>query len=80
MRILDNDTDKKIDNITLCLTRAEASELKDTLEDLLKSSKGNHGHVTDYESNKEITLCIYDQKNLDESFPERIKKLITEDI
>lgn len=80
MRILDNDSDKKIDNITICLTKSEASELRDTLDSLLKNAKGNHGHVSDYDANKEITLCIYDQKDLDASFHDRVKKLIIEDV
>ena len=79
MRILNNDTDKKVDNITLCLTKAEAAELRDTLESVLKRPKGNHGHVPDYEANKELTVCVYDTSDLDSSLHDRIKKLIKED-
>lgn len=79
MRILINDTDKKADNITLCLTKSEAEELIDTLESILKSPKGNHGHVPDYAGNKELAVCVYDSKDLDSSLHDRIKKLIEED-
>lgn len=79
MRILNNDSDKKLDNITLCLTKAEAEELKDTLEGILAKPKSNHGHIPDYEASKELTVCVYDTSDLDSSFHDRIKKLIKED-
>lgn len=34
MRILDNKTDQSIKNISIFLTKAEASELRDTIEEL----------------------------------------------
>ena len=79
MRILNNDTDKKADNITLCLTKAEAAELRDTLESILENPKENHGHIPDYVDNKELTVCVYDMNDLDSSLHDRIKKLIKED-
>lgn len=80
MRILDNDSNKKVDDITLCLTQDEAQELRDTLEALLEKSQGNHGHISDYEAHKELNLLIYDPLNLDSSLQERVKKLIVQDV
>lgn len=79
MRILDNDSDKKIENITICLTLAEAQKLKDTLAQILIMPTGNHGHVTDANAEREITLCVYDESNLDSGFHDRIKRLIEKD-
>ena len=72
MRILDNDTDKKIDNVTLCLTKAEAEELRDTLEGILANPKSNHGHVPDFEASKELTICVYGANDLCSSLHDRI--------
>ncbi|WP_141733939.1 hypothetical protein [Oligoflexus tunisiensis] len=76
MRILDNDADKIVNNITLCLTMDEARELRDTLEHLIQKPEDNHGHVSDFEKEKELSICLYNEANVDPSLHERIKKLI----
>lgn len=79
MRILDQDKDKKINDVLLLLTCSEASELKDELERLLASSqKDDHGHVNDIEFEREISIAIYNENNI-EGFDDRIKRLLTED-
>jgi len=78
MRLLDNDSDKSFDQVTIYLTKLEAKELVDSLENLINKPKGNHHHISSNDYKKEITVCIYDEKTL-EGFSERSKKLIIED-
>jgi hypothetical protein len=75
MYILDNISDTSLNNVTLYLTYLEASELKDSLEDLLKKPLVNHAHISDENFLKEITVCVYDVKNL-KGFDERSINLI----
>jgi Ca2+-binding EF-hand superfamily protein len=79
MRILDQDNDKKVNNILLLLTTSEAVELKDELERLLDSSqKDDHGHINDNDFVREVSLAIYDENNIIR-FDDRIQKLIIDD-
>lgn len=78
MRIYNEDTDKKVNRVTLYLTPDEASEMRDSLEALLKNDKHHHEHIPDSDFKKEITVCIYREDNLS-SFDERSKKLILHD-
>lgn len=64
MYILDEKTDKSIKKIILYLTYSEASELKDSLENLLRKPLNNHEHISNEDFKKEITICIYDVNNL----------------
>ena len=64
MRILDEISDKSLSNVTLYLTFLEASELRDSLEEILKKPLNNHTHVSSENFQKEITVCIYDTNNL----------------
>ena len=77
MRLLNEDTDTAFSRLTLLLTRAEASELRDTLECIL-SSNHHHEHVSSDDFAKEITVTIYDSGN-PESFNLRTQRLIKED-
>ena len=79
MRLLDSDSDKSLDRVVIYLTKLEAKELIDSLESLLDSPLGNHNHISSNDYKKEVTVCIYDEKFL-EDFSERSKKLILEDI
>ena len=76
MRILNQENDKSIDNILLCLTESEVQELIDSLQDIVKQPKGNHAHIPSSDYEKEITLCVYNEKDIDSSFSERVKNLI----
>lgn len=42
MRILDQVSDKSLSRVTLYLTKEEAAELRDGLEELLARPKSNH--------------------------------------
>ncbi|MFT4552842.1 MAG: hypothetical protein ACI9S8_001474 [Chlamydiales bacterium] len=78
MRILDEDNDKKIDNVSIFLTRDEALQMIGYLEDLVGNPGNHHAHLSSEDYQKEITLCVYGQQNI-ESFHPRAKKLIIED-
>ncbi len=78
MRILDESSDKSLKNVILYLTFAEASELKDSLEGLLKKPLNNHAHISNENLQKEITVCIYDVDNL-KGFNKRSMNLIIND-
>ncbi|HRD56297.1 MAG TPA: hypothetical protein PLC42_07885 [Parachlamydiaceae bacterium] len=78
MRILDEISNNSLDNITIYLTSAEAKELRDSIDDLLKKPLNNHAHISDESFKKEITICIYNVNNLN-GFNERSLDLIIND-
>jgi hypothetical protein len=78
MRIYNQDTDEKVNRITLYLTPDEAKELKDSLELIINNNeKHHHEHIPDREDDfkREITVCIYKKSDLSK-FDERSRKLI----
>lgn len=77
MRILNQENDKSINKLLLCLTLSEAQELIDSLKDIVKKPKGNHAHIPSIDFEKEITICVYDENDIDASFSERVKNLIS---
>jgi hypothetical protein len=77
MRILNLDTNEKINQATIYLTNSEAKELKDSLDNLLKNNS-HHEHISDDSYQTEITVCIYEKNNLEE-FDIRSRKLILDD-
>lgn len=79
MRILNEKTDESISHITLYLTVAEASELRDSLDSLISNPVGHHEHIPSDDYSKEVTICVYSPKNLD-GFNERSRHLIMQDI
>lgn len=79
MRLLDEDTDKKINHVSVFLTRNEGMNLRNALTDLLDHPENHHDHVSSEDYQKEITIAIYDQENL-KGFDQRSRKLILEDI
>lgn len=78
MRILDEISDKSLENVILYLTFAEASEFRNSLDELLKKPLNNHAHISNENFQKEITVCIYDMDNL-KGFNERSVNLIIND-
>jgi hypothetical protein len=78
MRILDDELSKKLDSVTLFLTRSELKQLIGYAEQLLEKPSADHYHLSNEDYQKEITLCIYDAEKTDNLSP-RIKKLILED-
>lgn len=65
MRILNLDTNEKINQATIYLTNSEAKELKDSLDNLLQNNS-QHEHISDESYQTEITVCIYEKDNLKE--------------
>ena len=81
MRILDGESNKPLNQITLYLTIEEVKKIKDSLEALLNRPRENHQHISSEDFTKEITVCVYDLEdpNLLNSFDERSIKLINFD-
>jgi hypothetical protein len=77
MRILDEVADQSLSVVTIYLTKSEAEELRDSLEQLLANWQSRHEHVSSSDYKRQITVCIYDVENL-EGFDERSKQLINE--
>ena len=79
MRILNNENAGPLKDITLFLTKEEATELKDDLERLIKNIGNNEQHINDIEYFRELTVTLYNPNNLNH-FDERSKKLKLEDV
>lgn len=78
MKIIDSKNRTELRNLILLLTISEASELRDELERLLSiesKSKDDHGHVTDEDFEKEISLALYSVENF-ENFDTWIQNII----
>lgn len=78
MRILNDETNRKLNNVSLFLTKEEALQLRSYLNQLLDNPKLQHAHLSSEDYQKEITICLYDAKNLN-TLHARAKKLIEED-
>ena len=79
MRIFHENKNETIKNILLCLTLDEARELRDSLNLIIKNkSQISHEHINDLDYSHEITITLYDEKNL-QGFSSRIVKVIQED-
>ncbi len=79
MRLLNEDTDSAFSRLTLLLTKAEASELRDSLEAILNSDAvARHEHVPSEDFQKEVTISIYDESDISR-FHERAQELIRAD-
>jgi len=78
MRILDNNTDNAVRDITLYLKFEEAEQLYDSVGMLLKEKDFSiHVHINDASYNHEITIVLYDEGQM-ECLNERSKKIILE--
>jgi hypothetical protein len=78
LRILNDESDKKLDSVSVFLTKEEAVQLKGYLNQLLDNPKLQHSHLSSSDYTKEITICLYDEKNL-KNFDQRSIRLIKED-
>ena len=78
MRILDDESDKKLDNVSIFLTKEEAIQLRGYINQLLEKPESQHAHLSSKDYKKEITICVYDEKCLERFHPRSIK-LIQED-
>ena len=79
MRILDEDNDKALNNVSIFLTITEAKELRDTLEQLIPHPIKEHMHVNDADYKKEITILIYEPAGDLSMLHERARRIILED-
>lgn len=57
MRIENPERREEWDTVVLFLTRAEATELRDSLTALLERCGESHEHVSNADFTKEITVC-----------------------
>lgn len=78
MKILDEDNDKKVDNATIFITAQEAKQIYSYLGTLIEKPANQHFHLSSEDYQEELTICIYDEKDLS-GLHERAKKLIEED-
>ena len=78
LRLFNDERQQPLKDVTLYLTKSEASELRDSIEGLLSRPPDDHTHVPSDDFSREITVCIYDLDSLDH-FDERAKQLILED-
>ena len=78
MRILDDESDKKLDTVSIFLTKNEARQLVAYLNALLQNPQLHHQHLSSDDYKKEVTVCVYDEKKL-EGFHQRAIKLIEKD-
>ena len=76
MRILDNETGKPLVDIGLYLTPSEAREMSHALDHLLTKPEDHHIHLNDEGYQREVTLAVYTEGNLNE-FDEQSRRLIT---
>lgn len=80
MRIFDEDNKKSIKNVSIYLTKIEAKEMLDSLNDILENFQHNadHAHINDTNYKREITVCVYDENNVT-GFNDEAKRIIKED-
>jgi len=79
MVIVDENTNKSLDNVTILLSATEASQMIGYLEALLSNSTSTqnvHYHLNNDDYSKEITLTLYDKKESLEHFAEKYRTLI----
>lgn len=60
MRMTDLETKMSVDVLGLCLTRAEAQELRDDIDALLAHGGDRHEHVSSADYQTELTVWISD--------------------
>ncbi len=78
MRILDLDSDKKLDNLMIFLTKGELQQLIGYANQLLQNPNSDHHHLSSEDYQKEITICIYEPENSN-NFNPRMQKLLRDD-
>lgn len=80
MFILDEDSDKSVNCITVLLNKNEVQQLLGYAKRLLENpSASEHYHLSNEDYQKEITLCMYDREEIDRLHP-RMKKLVVEGV
>ena len=80
MIIVDELTNKSLNNITVLLENSEATQLIGYLEELLLCvSQEEHYHLNNDSFSKEITVALYSKKGNLDNLADKYKKLILED-
>ena len=77
MRLLDVDTGKPLRDVCVYLTPLEARQMLGYLKGLVNGRVEHHAHVNDDSYEREVTIAVYTERNLDQ-FDERSRKLILE--
>ena len=79
MYILDDESNKKLNCITIMLTKGEIQQMLGFAKQLLENSpSSDHYHLSSEDYQKEITLSMYEPANISDFHP-RIQKLIKDD-
>jgi hypothetical protein len=79
MRILDDVTDRRLNRVSLFLTKGEAKILIGYLKQLIIGKENHdHSHISSEDDQKEIMICVYDPASVS-NFASRVQKLIAED-
>ena len=64
MRMLNDESDTKLDMVSIYLTKKEALQLRGYLNQLIEKPELNHVPFSSEDFKKEMTVCIYDEKDL----------------
>ena len=65
MRIHDVNSDQTTTEVVLFLTRSEARDLRGIVKSIEGGASGIHEHVDSADFKRQITVCIYDEGDLD---------------
>jgi len=81
MRMLDNDSDKTLNDVLILLTRKEAIWLRDEVAEMLSDVEQGHYHVIDLDNPmRQFTLGLYDDVDIEKNtYIPRVIDLIRED-
>lgn len=69
MRITDTESQRQVQVLELCLTQAEARELRDALDALLRDSSARHEHVSSSDYQTDLTVWIGDDPDVGSGGP-----------
>ena len=58
MRILDDDLDKKLNTVSIFLTKKEAIQMRGYLNQLIEKPELQHAHLSSEDYKKEITVKL----------------------
>jgi len=80
MKIIDENTNQSLSNVTVLLEKNEIAQLIGYLEDLVSCDAHNgHFHLSDDNYSKEITIALYARNGNLDHFADKYRKLILSD-
>lgn len=79
MWMLDEDRGQGVAHLALVLTEDEATELRDSLCDLLASTQSSHAHVPNAAFDKELTVSVHRGGQLG-VYSARMQQLVRDDV